>query len=90
MRTLALLLLALVLLPLVPAPVESCDCPEDAACEGCAPGCNACACCAHTPRLLADGPGIGRPGDAVATVDETPPLRLLSPAPRDVFHVPLA
>ena len=90
MRAWALVLLALVLLPLVPAPVEICDCPEDGETGSCAPDCNNCACCAHIPRLLAERPGIGEPGSVVASVDEAPPLRLLSPAPRDVFHVPLA
>ena len=90
MRACVLLLLALVLLPLVPAPVEACDCPEDGTCDDCAPGCHDCACCAQVPRLLADRPGIGAPGGVVASVDAAPRLRLLSPAPRDVFHVPLA
>jgi hypothetical protein len=88
MRAWVLALLALVLLPLVP--VEICGCPEDAESERCAPDCNDCVCCAHVPRLLADRPGIGEPGGVVASVDAAPPLRLLSPAPRDVFHVPLA
>lgn len=88
MRACVLLLLALVLLPL--APVEICDCPEDGESESCAPACDDCSCCAPAPRLLANRPGIGAPESAVASVDETPPLRLLSPAPRDVFHVPLA
>jgi hypothetical protein len=88
MRAWVLVLLALVLLP--PVPVEICDCPEDGESESCAPACDDCACCAQVPRLLADRPGIGEPGGVVASVDAAPLLRLLSPAPRDVFHVPLA
>jgi hypothetical protein len=90
MRALALLLLALVLLPLMPVPADGCGCPEDGESESCAPACDTCACCAPAPRLLAARPGIGAPGSAVAPVNEARPLRLLSPAPRDVFHVPLA
>lgn len=90
MRVWVLLLLALVLLPLVPAPVEVCDCPEDGESESCAPACDDCACCAHVPRLLADRPTVGEPEGVAAPVDAAPRLRLLSPAPRDVFHVPLA
>jgi hypothetical protein len=90
MRAWVLVLLALVLLPLMPAPAEGCGCPEDGESERCAPACDDCACCAPAPRLLAVRPGIGAPGNAVASVNEPRPFRLLSPAPRDVFHVPLA
>lgn len=90
MRAWVLVLLVLVLLPLMPAPAEGCGCPEDGESESCAPACDDCACCAPAPRLLADRPALGEPGGVVAAVAPTPPLRLLSPVPRDVFHVPLA
>jgi hypothetical protein len=90
MRAWVLILLALLLLPLVPAPVEVCDCPEDDESVSCAPACDDCACCAPAPRLLAARPGIGAPRNSGPSLNEIRLLRLLSPAPRDVFHVPLA